>query len=130
MPVYKMPDYMIISLEDLFCESVGHIQIIEHSRYAALHGRILATTRKELILLNMGGDAFSRLPELVLHEYYHVVKQWRNGELTTLKYIIESAKNGYINNKYEVATNRFVQQNIARFKDLLSTYKNRLNADD
>lgn len=130
MPVYKMPDHMIIALEDLFCESVDHIQVIEHSRYAALHGRILATTRKELILLNMGGETFSRLPELVLHEYYHVVKQWRNDELTAFKYIIESVKNGYINNKYEVATNRYVQQNIVRFKHLLNEYKNRFNADD
>lgn len=130
MPAYKIPDYMIVALEDVFCESVNQIKVVEHSRYAALHGRILATTRKELILLNMGGEAFSQLPELVLHEYYHVVKQWRNGDLTTLKYIIESAKNGYINNKYEVATNRFVQQNITRFKDLLSLYKKRFNADD
>ena len=130
MPAYTMPGYVINALEDLFSESVSQVRVIEHSWYAVLHGKILATTRRELILLNMGGDAFSQLPELVLHEYYHVVKQWRNGELSALKYVIESAKNGYINNKYEVATNRYVQQNISRFKHLLSEYKNSNKAHD
>ena len=125
MPVYTMPEFIINALEDLFCEPVCDVKVVERSWYAALHGKILATTRRELILLNMDGDAFSKLPELVLHEYYHVVKQWRNGELTALKYLLESAKNGYHNNSYEVATNRYVQQNIARFHHLLSEHKNR-----
>ena len=130
MPNYKMPAYVINALEELFSESVSTIKVVERSWYAALHGKILATTRKELILLNMDGDAFSQLPELVLHEYYHVIKQWRHGELTTLKYIIESAKNGYINNKYEVATNQYVQKNIAVFNLLINKYKDYDSTDD
>ena len=130
MPLYTMPTYVISALEDLFAESVADIKVIEHSWYAAIHGNILATTRTERILLNMDGLTFSALPELVLHEYFHVVKQWRNGELTAFKYVIESAKNGYINNKYEIATNRYVQRNIVRFKLLLDDYKNQGKTDD
>lgn len=122
MPVYTMPPFVINALEELLGESVGNVKVVERSWYAAAHGNILATTRKELILLNMPGDSFSQLPELVLHEYYHVVKQWRHGELTLVKYIIESAKNGYLNNRYEVQTNRYVQKNIGFFKLLINKY--------
>lgn len=123
MPVYTLPASLTNALEELFSEPVSNIKVVERSRYAALHGKILATTRKEVILLNMDGDVFSQLPELVLHEYYHVVKQWRHGELTALNYMIECAKNGYINNKYEVATNRYVQNNIGCFRLLINKYK-------
>ncbi len=123
MPEYTMPTYLINALEEQFAESVSQVSVIEHSWYAALHGKILATTRREKILLNMAGDTFTQLPELVLHEYYHVVKQWRYGELSALKYILESAKNGYINNEFEVATNRYVQENIGTFSLLINKYR-------
>ena len=118
-----MPNYIIKALEELFGESAGRVRVIENSFYAALHGKIWATTRKELILLNMNIEDFLRRPELMLHEYHHVIRQWRSGDLTAFRYLLESAKNGYTNNKYEIETNQFVQQNIDLFKQLLNKYQ-------
>ena len=38
---------------------------------------------------------FSAIPELVLHEYCHVVKQWEPRRLTIWRYLVESLRRGY-----------------------------------
>src|SRR5579864_7796875 len=46
-----LPAVLAAALEEVFGESVDHVRVIEHSRYARLHGRALATTRRGRIYL-------------------------------------------------------------------------------
>jgi hypothetical protein len=60
-----------------------------------------ATTRPNRILLAIGGAEFVANPELLLHEYCHVIRQWRPGHLTRSRYLLESARCGYWANRFE-----------------------------
>jgi hypothetical protein len=60
-----------------------------------------ATTRPNRILLAIGGAEFAANPELLLHEYCHVIRQWRPGHLTRSRYLLESARCGYWQNRFE-----------------------------
>jgi hypothetical protein len=104
----------------VFDESVDQIKVIENSRFARLHGRdTLATTRRNRIYLNISGEEFLADRKLTLHEYYHVIRQWNTGELTTRRCVIESMRNGYWNNRFEVEARRFSDENIDLFDRLL-----------
>ncbi len=61
--------------------------------YARMHFGARATTRRGRILLRGSANDFWNDPELVLHEYFHVLRQWRNRRLTIWKYLKESARN-------------------------------------
>jgi hypothetical protein len=108
------------ALAALFGESVDHVRVIEHSLYARLHGRIRATTRRGRIYLTGSAQEFFREPELVLHEYYHVLRQWAPGELTIPRYLWESCRRGYIENRFEVQARRFAADQLQRFRALIS----------
>jgi hypothetical protein len=41
-----------------------------------------ATTRPNRILLAVSGAEFIADPELLLHEYFHVLRQWHMGDVT------------------------------------------------
>jgi hypothetical protein len=62
-----------------------------------------------VILLSGDAESFFRDSELVLHEYYHVLKQWRTGRLTRWRYLIESLRRGYSQNRYERHARRFAR---------------------
>jgi len=109
------------ALAALFGESVDHVRLIEHSRYARLHGRrIQATTRRGRIYLAGSASQFFGDPELVLHEYFHVLRQWAPGELTIPRYLWESCRRGYFQNRFEVEARQFASENLQRFLALLS----------
>jgi hypothetical protein len=109
------------ALAVLFGESVDHVRVIEHSRYARLHGpRIRATTRRGRIYLTGSARQFFGDPELVLHEYFHVLRQWASGELTIARYLWESGRRGYVANRFEVDARRFATEHLRRFRELLS----------
>jgi hypothetical protein len=108
------------ALAAIFGESVDHVRIIEHSWYARLHGRIRATTRRGRIYLPDGVAQFFADPELVLHEYFHVLRQWAPGELTIARYLREWCRRGYFRNRFEVEARRFAADHLPRFRELLS----------
>lgn len=96
-------------------ETIARIKVIEHSRFARLHGpHVAATTRKNAIYLSGSGDAFVGDAEFVLHEYFHVVRQWNSGTLTVWRYLRESARRGYATNCYEVEAREFAQTQCSR----------------
>jgi hypothetical protein len=107
------------ALERTFGEPVDHVEIVEHSRYARLHRGCSATTRPNRILLAIGGDEFVRRPDLVLHEFFHVLRQWQPRRLTRTRYVLESARRGYWHNRFEVEARDFVDAELHRFKRLL-----------
>ena len=102
-----LPGELRLALEEILGESVVHVRVIEHSRYARLHGRALATTRRARIYLRGSAAAFFADPWLVLHEYWHVVGQWQRGTLTVPRYLSEWLRRGYWNNRFEVEARAF-----------------------
>lgn len=116
---YTLPPAMRRALERTFDERVDHVEIVEHSRWAKLHRGCSATTRPNRILLAIGGEEFVRRPELVLHEFFHVLRQWQPRRLTRTRYVLESARRGYWQNRYEVEAREFVDAELARFHRLL-----------
>jgi hypothetical protein len=104
---YILPRSVSAALEHVFSEPVDGVIVIENSLYARAHLGMSATTRANRILLATGGAQFVANPGLLLHEYYHVIRQWRPGYLTRWRYLLESARHGYWANCYESEAREF-----------------------
>lgn len=102
-----IPAVTAAALREVFGEAVDHIQVIENSFYARLHFGARATTRRGRILLRGAAADFWNDPELMLHEYFHVIRQWQPRRLTIWRYLVESARNGYWHNSYEIEARAF-----------------------
>ena len=98
---YFLPREVNAALERVFAEPVDAIVVIENSLNARAHLGMRATTRPNRVLLACSGSQFVADPELLLHEYFHVVRQWRTGHLTRWRYLMESVRRGYWANRYE-----------------------------
>jgi hypothetical protein len=117
---HPVPERMRRALAAIFEEPVDDVDISVQPLYVRLHGRrVRATTRPNRICLGCGVEAFLEDPELVLHEYYHVLRQWNPGVLNRYRYLLECRRNGYVLNKYEVEARAFARENLQRFKSLL-----------
>ena len=114
------PASVAAALEDIFGESITHVRVIEHSRYARLHLGARATTRRGRIYLADSAASFWQDPELLLHEYFHVLRQWQVGRLTVMRYLIESARRGYWLNVYEIEARAFAAEHVNRLRHLLA----------
>jgi hypothetical protein len=98
---------------------LGEVRVIEHSLFARLHGRAIATTRWRRIFLRGSAADFFNDPSLMLHEYCHVLRQWEPGSLTTLKYVREWLRHGYWNNCFEIEAREFAHQHAERLRRML-----------
>ncbi len=98
---------------------VDQVRVIEHSLFARLHGRAIATTRRRRIYLRGSAVEFFENPSLMLHEYCHVLLQWETGSLTTLRYLRECLRRGYWNNRFEVQAREFACRHESRLRELL-----------
>ncbi len=116
---YMLPPPVTAALEHVFAESVGGVIVIEHSRYARLHRGMCATTRPNRIFLAISGAAFVADPELLLHEYFHVLRQWRTARLTRWRYVVESARRGYWDNRYELEAREFAAEATEQYRRYL-----------
>jgi hypothetical protein len=116
---FSVPREVLDALKEVFGESVESVRVFENSRFARLHGDVLATTRRDRIYLTIGGNEFIANRELVLHEYFHVIRQWNTGDLTIMRYVIESIRSGYWNNRFEVEAREFARDNFEAFNRLL-----------
>ncbi len=116
---YEMPERVLGPLEQLFDSKVRSVLVIEHSRYAKCHPGMRATTRPGRILLTGSGVSFIGDPELMLHEYCHVLHQWQPRRLTRWKYLAESLRHGYWENRYEREARYFAATNAPRLTALL-----------
>lgn len=115
-----IPTPIAIALESIFGEPVTHVRVIENSRFARLHVGARATTRRGRIYLADSAASFWCDPELLLHEYFHVVRQWQVGHLTVVRYLIECARRGYWLNRYETEARAFAAEHSARLRKLLA----------
>ena len=117
--VYPMPERVLLALEQVFDSSVRKVVVIEHSRYAKCHLGMRATTRPGRILLAMAGTEFSADPELMLHEYCHVLHQWQPRRLTRTRYLVDSLRHGYQHNRYEREARLLAASELYRLQALL-----------
>src|SRR5687767_14949452 len=114
-----VPPGIALALQQIFEQPVDGVRVIEHSWYARLHFGATATTRRSRILLRGAAADFWHDPELLLHEYFHVLRQWQPRRLTIWRYVIESLRHGYWHNCYEIEARAFAAQHHRRLQTLL-----------
>lgn len=119
----SLPPALRASLLELFGPGVDAVRIIEHSWYAGLHGRIVATTRRRRIYLRGSAAEFFDDPEIVLHEYFHVLRQWEPKRLSIPRYLLEWFRRGYWDNRFEIEAREFAADHLYRFRALLSRHQ-------
>ena len=112
-----------LALESLFGEPVRQIKVVQYSIYVRWHMRAIATTRPNRIYLRGSGKEFFSDAPLVLHEYFHVLRQWATGELTIPRYLMESFRRGYWDNRYEIEAREFTTTELMRYRALLAQYR-------
>ncbi|MEZ5497871.1 MAG: hypothetical protein R3E77_00440 [Steroidobacteraceae bacterium] len=123
----SIPPALAETLAHLFGESVSDVEVIEYSYIARCHPRMVATTRPGRIYLRGSAeDFFGDLP-LVLHEFFHVVRQWRPGHMTVWRYLLESFRRGYEDNRFEVEAREFSTDEHYRCRALLARHASRLD---
>ncbi|HNQ75130.1 MAG TPA: RHS repeat-associated core domain-containing protein, partial [Pseudothauera hydrothermalis] len=106
-------------LEMIFGQSVAGVNV----RNKTVVRNDFVTTRKNSIRLppTLSMDEFFADHGLVLHEYYHVLRQWNTGELTRRGYLAEVARTGSWadGNRFEDASNEFAKSHAQALKDCL-----------
>lgn len=117
------PKDVQLALESLFGESVAGIKVVQYSIYVRWHWRAIATTRPNRIYLRGSGKEFFGDATLVLHEYFHVIRQWAPGDLTAPRYLLECFRRGYWENRYEIEAREFASSEIYRYRALLAQYR-------
>jgi hypothetical protein len=110
----RVPETIAAALELVFGERIEHVRVIEYSLFARLHACNHATTRRRRIYLIGSAADFFQNPWLMLHEYYHVLKQWEPGTLTVPRYLLESVLRGYWGNRFEIEARAFADANRHR----------------
>jgi hypothetical protein len=110
------PEPVLVSLAKILGDDVARVEVIENSFFARLHWHALATTRRRRIYLRGNADDFFRDPGLMLHEYFHVMKQWEPRLLTSWRYVLEWLRCGYWNNRFEVEARQFTANNLYTFE--------------
>jgi hypothetical protein len=113
------PQPLCAALQEIFGEPVDDVRVIEHSFYVRLHFGARATTRPNRILLRDSAAAFWCDPDLVLHEYFHVLRQWRPRRLTIWRYLVESVRRGYWLNSFEIEARAFAATHAPELRRLL-----------
>ena len=114
-----VPPVVSAALEQLLGERVAHVEVIEHSWFARLHGACATTRRQRIYLSGSAADFFGN-PWLMLHEYCHVLRQWQTGSLTVPRYLLECLRRGYWNNRFEVEARAFADQKAPQLHALLA----------
>ena len=109
-----MPPHLRALLLELFGSAIDEVKIVEYSWINALHFWPQAVTRRGRIYLRWGVERFYADTDLVLHEYFHVLKQWRTGRLTLSRYIRMSLRYGYWKNPYEIHARRFAARHCGK----------------
>lgn len=119
---YELPAPVATALAELLGPAVHDVRIYEHSWIARLHRGMVATTRPGRIYLRGAGEDFARDAALLLHEYYHVVRQWRPGMLSRSRYVADSLRHGYWNNRFEIDAREFTARALPLLKRSLQIH--------
>jgi hypothetical protein len=117
-----MPPVLRAALVELLGDEVDGVEIVERSWYARLHLGARATTRRNRILLRGTAAEFFADPELVLHEYFHVLRQWNRGRLSIASYLAEWLRRGYWHNRYEHQARRYTRLRLPVLQARLQSF--------
>jgi hypothetical protein len=117
------PKDVQLALESLFGEPVGQVKVVQYSIYVRFHWRAIATTRPNRIYLRGSGKEFFADGPLVLHEYFHVIRQWGTLDLTIPSYLLECFRRGYWDNRFEVEAREYAATEIFRYRALLAQHR-------
>ena len=117
------PERVRRALERIFGADapISEVKVVERSLFARLHWRAVATTRRRRIYLRDGAQAFFGDPALMLHEYCHVLLQWETGSLTTARYLLESLRRGYRDNRFEIEARQCAARYAAWLQELIES---------
>lgn len=118
------------ALREIFGEAISHVRVIEHSLYARLHLGARATTRRDRILLRGSAAEFWADPELVLHEYFHVIRQWQPRRLTIWRYLLEWLQRGYWHNVFEIEARDFAALHCHRLHRMITDRQDASTGDE
>jgi len=114
-----MPGPLRSALVRLLGDAIDDVEVVEYSWYARLHYGARATTRRNRILLAGSAAEFFADPALVLHEYFHVLRQWNTGRLSLGRYLREWLRRGYWRNRYEHQARRYARMQLPTLLTLL-----------
>jgi hypothetical protein len=73
-------------------------------------------TRPNRILLAIDSQEFVSNADLLLHEYYHVIRQWGTGRLSRWRYLVESMRCGYRDNPFEQEARDFTARAVDQYR--------------
>jgi hypothetical protein len=117
---YDYPPNVREGLEEIFGEGTTEgIEIIYRPWYVRLHGMERgSTTRPERIYTNLPPEEFFGDEFHLLHEHFHVIRQWRTGRMNRFNYLWEGLKEGR-NNIWEREANDFAREHELELRDFL-----------
>jgi hypothetical protein len=121
-----LPPEVRATLHRVFGDAVDLVEVIEHSWMLKWHGRAQATTRRRRIYLRGSAADFFDDPVLLLHEYFHVLRQWEPRELSVWRYVLEWFRRGYWDNRFEVEAREFTDDHLHRFRAWLAQDRRRI----
>lgn len=128
-----VPEHVRTCLKEIVGEPaagvVDRVRVFEHSLFAKLHLRAIATTRRRRIFLRGSAAGFFGDAALMLHEYCHVLLQWESGALTTTRYLRECLRRGYWNNSYELEARAFARRHARQFRALRLSLRSHRRGD-
>jgi hypothetical protein len=116
------PAPVAAALESIFGEPILQVLVIERSIYARMHFGATATTRRNRILLRDTAASFWSDPDLMLHEYFHVLRQWQPRRLTLWRYVAEWLRAGYWNSVFEIEARTFAAMHYETLSGLIAQY--------
>lgn len=117
----QLPPEMQGALELIFgAQKLREVDIFERVWWLRPLPWVAAITGPGHIWLRGSAEGFFADPELVLHEYCHVLRQWNPGRLTILRYVTEWLRVGYWRNRFEVEARAFAASELSRFEQRLA----------
>jgi hypothetical protein len=119
-----LPDGLRAALAGIFgVDALAAVQVHDRVWWLKPLPWIRAITGPGRIWLRGSAEEFFADPELVLHEYCHVLQQWAPGRLSVLSYLGESLRHGYWHNRFEVEARAFAARELPRFEQRLAALR-------
>jgi len=119
-----LPDGLRAALAGIFgVDALAAVQVHDRVWWLKPLPWIRAITGPGRIWLRGSAEEFFADPELVLHEYCHVLQQWAPGRLSVLRYLGESLRHGYWHNRFEVEARAFAARELPRFEQRLAALR-------
>ena len=114
---HRPPADMATALAGIFgADAIAAVQVRERVWWLKPLPWIRAITGPGRVWLRGSAEDFFADPELVLHEYCHVLEQWDPHRLSVMRYLGESLRRGYWQNRFEVEARRFAARELPAFE--------------